>query len=121
MDVRTPRVGAPTPRRRHRRRVAAAAAARRQLPCTPRLCVTTPVPPCPVAAEANTLLAQWGKNELEEKRTPKWLVYLKHREWVVPRERRQRQQICPPARGSSRCHLCLPLPLLSCSCAACTA
>lgn len=23
---------------------------------------------------------EWGRNELEEKKVPKWLVYLKHRE-----------------------------------------
>lgn len=33
-------------------------------------------------AEADQLLLQWGKNELEEKRTPKWLVYLQHCEWI---------------------------------------
>ncbi|PSC73000.1 p-type h+-atpase isoform C [Micractinium conductrix] len=30
------------------------------------------------SAEAEKLLAEWGKNELQEKSTPKWLVYLKH-------------------------------------------
>ncbi|KAL4448940.1 hypothetical protein ABPG77_007657 [Micractinium sp. CCAP 211/92] len=30
------------------------------------------------SAEAEQLLQQYGKNELEEKRTPKWLVYLQH-------------------------------------------
>lgn len=28
-------------------------------------------------------MQQYGKNELEEKRTPKWLVYLQHREWTA--------------------------------------
>lgn len=29
-------------------------------------------------------MLEWGKNELEEKRTPKWLVYLKHRKRLCP-------------------------------------
>ncbi|EFN51245.1 hypothetical protein CHLNCDRAFT_37518 [Chlorella variabilis] len=29
-------------------------------------------------AEAEALLLEWGRNELEEKKVPKWLVYLKH-------------------------------------------
>ena len=40
-------------------------------------CPHTLTPSVPVlVAEAATLLTQWGRNELEEKRTPKWLVYL---------------------------------------------
>lgn len=42
--------------------------------CTDRACLP---------AEAERLMLEWGKNELEEKRTPKWLVYLKHREWAL--------------------------------------
>jgi hypothetical protein len=34
-------------------------------------------PPSHAPAEAERLLAEWGRNELEEKSTPKWLVYLK--------------------------------------------
>lgn len=95
-------VGRPPPCRPHRQREAAAAA-RHQLRCAPRLRVTTPPLPRPPAAEAAALLAQWGKNELEEKRTPKWLVYLKHREWIAP-----------PSGGSASkrlpCHWLRPLP-----------
>jgi hypothetical protein len=32
------------------------------------------LPPC---AEAAALLAEWGRNELEEKKVPKWLIFLK--------------------------------------------
>ena len=30
-----------------------------------------------VSAEADELRVQWGKNELEEKSTPKWLIFIK--------------------------------------------
>ena len=56
-------------------------------PVRPASLLTSPsaLTPCPhtltpsvpaLVAEAATLLTQWGRNELEEKRTPKWLVYL---------------------------------------------
>ena len=52
-------------------------------PVGPASLLTSPsaLTPCPhtlytLVAEAATLLTQWGRNELEEKRTPKWLVYL---------------------------------------------
>lgn len=33
--------------------------------------------PCPHVAEADELRAKWGKNELEEKSVPKWLIFVK--------------------------------------------
>lgn len=44
----------------------------------PGLPLTTHLqPPPPPSAEADRLLQQWGRNELEEKSTPKWLIFLK--------------------------------------------
>jgi hypothetical protein len=34
-------------------------------------------------AEAEALLLEWGKNELQEKSVPKWLVYIQHCEFEV--------------------------------------
>lgn len=65
------------------RPAAAAAAAASSSPgaCT---CAQHPalrsLPRARLPAEAEALLLEWGRNELEEKKVPKWLVYLKHRE-----------------------------------------
>lgn len=36
-----------------------------------------PLPAAPQSTEAEALLQEWGRNELEEKSTPKWLIFLK--------------------------------------------
>jgi len=46
--------------------------------------------------EAAALLKEWGRNELEEKTTPSWLIYLRMvrgRRRPTPRRRRRRRRV----------------------------
>ena len=89
-----------------------------------------PAPRCaphPRPAEAEALLAEWGRNELEEKSTPKWLIFLKmvrtHAlRWCLPLQSDAHGAACLPApeRDHLACRLCAihtPIPPLPGRCA----
>jgi hypothetical protein len=62
----------------------------------PPAAAPTPRPRPP--AEAEALLREWGRNELEEKSTPKWLIFLKMVRGRGPRTARPPRAPRRPAR-----------------------
>ena len=83
--------------------------ARAYYPLTTNALPAAPPPLTPT--EAAALLAEWGRNELEEKSTPKWLIFLKMvrgrrtRGTAWPSRHRDTPLRAPPARTA-----CASLP-----------